>query len=220
MDGDRQGTVPPTLQVVNRPLLSQLVRTLRWHRRTFAAFLAAVAVYASLQALAARDGTVAVVTAVNPISGGQKIDAADVAVTALPGDAVPEGAIGDPAEVIGRIAIAALPRRAVLTPDDLVTGGRLVSPGRVALPVSLGQSAAVELVKVGDTIDILGSDPAGESVAVVASGVRVVAMPATDSGGMLADTSGERVVLVEVSPAQAAEITASAALAALSISFR
>lgn len=206
---------------MNRAVLSQLVRTLRWHRRTFAALLAALAVYAALEAVAARDGaTSTVVTAVHPIAGGRAISAADVTVAALPAEAVPEGALTDPSDVVGRVAVASIPRRGVLTPDDLVTGGRLVSPGRVALPVSLGRSAAVELVRVGDTIDLLGTDPAGDSVTAVASSVRVVAIPEGGAEGLLADTSGERVVLVEVTPDQAARITASAAVAALSISFR
>lgn len=194
---------------------TSLRRALRWHRRTFAALLAGIAVYAGLSALTSDDDDSAqTVLAARPIAGGQIITAADLELTHVPRRALPEGAISDPGAVLGRTAVAPIPRRSALTGSDLLTGGTLVRPGRVALPVTLG-SAAAELLTVGDTIDIIGAGTDSGVKGVIAGGVRVVAMPAAADTGALAG-SDEALVLIDVTPDVAARVSTAAAISALS----
>ncbi len=161
------------------------------------------------------DSTAAIaLVAVRPISGGQVIGEADLERARLPASALPEGALTDPATAIGRTAVASIPRHGVLTNADLLTGGSLVGPGRVALPVTLGGGAALDLLRVGDRIDIIGATADGASVGVIASGVRVVAIPAPE-GGMLAGSGSGRVVLIEVTPDIAARVSSAAAVSSV-----
>ena len=171
--------------------------------------------YAALVALGHGDSATApALVAVRSIEGGRAISAADVEVASVPLQSLPEGALVDPAQAVGRTALAALPRRGVLTTSDLLTGGSLVGAGRVALPVTLGGGAALGLIRVGDRIDLLGASNEGSAVGVVATGVRVVAIPPGDSG-LLPGSPGDRVVLIEVDPDAAARISAAATVSTI-----
>lgn len=196
-------------------LLTSLRRAARWHRRTFAALLAGVAVYAGLTALTHPEGDLSwAVIAVRPVGGGQLITSSDIDLVQIPSAALPEGVITDPNAVVGRTAVAPIPRRAAVTASDLLSGGSLVGVGRVALPVTL-DSAAAGLLRVGDTIDIIGAGSDTGIKGIVAAGVRVVAIPnAADSGGF--GGSSERLVLIDVTPGVAAGVSSAAAISALS----
>jgi Flp pilus assembly protein CpaB len=197
-------------------LFDTLRRAARWHRRAIAALLVAVAVLAGLNTVSARTaGDVPVVIAQRSIAAGSRIAAADLAVDALPASIVPEGALTDIGQAVDRIAVVEVPVRQVLTPTALLgTEGR-VGSGQVALPVTFGTAGTVGLLGVGSRIDVLGPNASGSGYGVVAAGVRVAAIPAVDDGGLLPNGSS-RLVLLEVSSAQAAEIVASMSVSALS----
>lgn len=193
-------------------------RALRWHRRTFAAIFAAVAVLAGLEAASASRGDTVVVVAARPIAGGQRIAAADLTELRLAADAVPDGALTSPSDAVDRTAISAIPRRGVLAATSLVTGGSLVASGRVALPVRVDENAPIELLAVGDRIDLMGPGASG-SLEVVVRDARVVALPTSGSSGMLSAGPG-RVLLVDLSPTDATRVASAAAISTLSFALR
>lgn len=198
--------------------LDSIRRSLRWHRRTFAASFAALAVFAGLEAATASRGDSVVVVAARPIAGGQRIAAADLTELRLPSEAVPEGALTTAAEAMDRTAISAIPRRGVLAATSLVTGGSLVASGRVALPVRVDENAPIELLAVGDRIDLMGTGSSG-SLEVVVRDTRVVALPTSGSSGMLSASPG-RVLLVDLSPTDATRVAAAAVVSTLSFALR
>ncbi|MEA4945788.1 MAG: SAF domain-containing protein [Propionicimonas sp.] len=196
-----------------RAFLTSLARAVRWHRRVVAAACAAVAVYAGLTALTDSDRGSVVLAAGHDIDAGHTLAAGDLTKLRLPAEAVPAGALTDPDQAVGRTVVTLVPARAVLTPRDLVTAGSVVAAGRVALPVSFGDAAPLELLRVGDRIDVLGADKTGETAAVAAN-VRVAALPAADDGGFLGSRHAPP-VLLDLSPEEAARVTASAAASTL-----
>jgi Flp pilus assembly protein CpaB len=202
------------------PLLDPLRRAFRWHRRWFAAVFAAIAVLAALNAVAAREpGEVSAVLAARDIAGGARLTEADLREVRLPAELVPEGAPADAGQLLGRTVISRIPERGVLTAANLLDSAGLVGPGKVAMPVRFGEAAALALLRVGGRIDVLGSGADGADYAVVASAVRVVALPASTDPGLLGGGQGA-LALVEVDSAQAAAIAAASAVSALSFALR
>ena len=201
-------------------LVDSLRRAFRWHRRAFAALFAAVAVLAVLSSFSARDadGT-EVLVAARAIAGGAVVAASDLQVVRLPASGVPEGAITDPEQAVGRVVVAEVPTRRVLTGSDLLGAAGLVGSGMVALPVRFGEAGTVGLLDVGNRIDILGPTAGTEAYGVVAAAVRVVAIPKGEDTGLL-DGGQAELVLVEVSSAQAAAIAAAASVSSLSFALR
>lgn len=182
------------------PRLALLVRRGRRavlaRRRTLAALCAATAVLAALQAQAAPPPPrTMVLTAAHDLDAGVVVQGSDVRRTAYPPDAVPEGTLGRSAAV-GRTTTG--PVRA----GEPVTDARLVAaslldgyPGLVAVPVRIGDPAAVRLLQVGDRVDLLAADPQGRRDAeTVGSDVPVLAIPVmpSESAGL---TEGALVVV-------------------------
>lgn len=196
-------------------------RAFRWHRRGFTALFAALAVLAGLNALTTSEsGRVSVVVAAQRIDAGAKVAGSDLQVAQLPPAAVPEGALTDPAQAEGLVVVAPVPARRVLVPSDLLGDESQVAPGKVALPVRFGEAASVSLLRVGGRLDVLGptSDSGGHGV--VASQVRVVAIPVGTDSGLLGGGGASALVLLEVTTREAAAITAAASISALSFALR
>ena len=87
--------------------------------------------------------------------------------------------VGDPAAVLGRTLAAPVRRGAPLT-DLSVVSRPLTSayPGRVATPVRVADGGVVDLLRVGDLVDLVAADPQGRAAArTVASRVTVIAIP-------------------------------------------
>lgn len=185
-------------------LLSSLRRALRWHRRLLAAALAGLAVYFALTALTQSDDTAVVVVAARSIASGATLSAGDLTTLALPRSAVPEGAVTEAGQAIGQTVISPVPARAALTASALAGSGKLVAPGRMALPVGLSDSAPLGLVRVGDRIDLLGPGDSG-AVEVLATGTRVIAIPSVESGLL---GGGSPLIVVDVSRDEAARLVA------------
>ena len=202
------------------PLIESLLRALRWHRRWFAALFAALAVLAVLNTLSTAEtsGAPTVVVA-RSIPGGTTVVAEDLRMERLPPSMVPEGAFSDPAAVIGHTVVIPVSERSILTPTILLESGAIVAVGKVALPVRFAEATALPLLHVGARIDVLGTAATGSGYGVVASDVRVVAIPAPSDGGVLGGSQGG-LVLIEVDSAQAAAIAAAASVSAVSFALR
>ncbi len=202
------------------PLIESLLRALRWHRRWFAALFAALAVLAALNAFSSAETSGApTVVAARSIPGGTKVVAEDLRIVRLPPAMVPAGAFSEPAAVIGHTVVIPVPARGVLTPASLLESDALVAAGKVALPVRFAEASALPLLRVGSHIDVLGATANGSDYGVVASDVRVVAIPAPSEGGVLGG-SQSGLVLVEVDSGQAATIAAAASVSAVSFALR
>lgn len=200
--------------------LQSLIRAFRWHRRGFAALFAALAVLAGLNALTASEpGDRSVVVAAHPIPAGARLARSDLQLGVLSAAAVPEGALTDLAQAEGLVVVAPVPSRRALVASDLLGDESQVASGKVALPVRFGEAASVSLLRVGGRVDVLGPTSDGGGHGVVASQVRVVAIPVGTESGLLggAETT---VVLLEVTAQDAAAITAAASISALSFALR
>ncbi|MEP6759849.1 MAG: Flp pilus assembly protein CpaB [Sporichthyaceae bacterium] len=159
------------------------------HRRLLAAGLLAGSTACAISVLApAPPPTSPVAAAAHDLAGGTTITAEDLRIVNVPRESVPTGAIIDEAQLTGRVL--AVPVRA----GETITDVRLVGPALlagygerlVAAPVRIADAGSARLLQPGDVIDVLAADSATETAAgetavtearLVASGVRVVAVP-------------------------------------------
>jgi Flp pilus assembly protein CpaB len=181
-------------------------RFLAVHRRLVAS-LAAMACVFALAVIAADRGEprVDVVAAAGRVAAGHQLTAADLTTVAAPAGLVPDGALTEVGEAVGRMLAAALPRGAIVTADSLVAeSGHAAGPGRLVLPVTVAQTDVLKLLRPGDEIALLIPDgPAGETV--VADDALVVAVPDSAADGFLG-SGGAAYVLVDVPNETAARL--------------
>src|SRR5690606_35977836 len=106
-----------------------------------------------------------------------------------------------------------------------ITDARLVAPAlmtghedRVALPVRLPDPAAVDLLRAGDTVDLLAADPAGGRASTVARDALVITVP---SQGETVSTQGQagRVVVLAIAPDEVEAVTVAAVQAFLTVAW-
>ena len=177
-------------------------------RRPLAALLTAVAVLASLRTLAPPpEPTARVLVAAHDLEPGAVLGADDLTAADYPVGTVPDGLARDP---VGRILAAPLRRGEPLT-DVRLVGPSLTAgyDGLVAVPVRLPDAGTVDLLTVGDRVDLVAADPGGGGVRVVAAGVPVLALPRASGGPASAGLTG-RLVVVGATPGSAAGIAEAA----------
>src|SRR3954454_7864733 len=187
-------------------LLHTVRRTIDWHRRTIAALLAGVAVFASLSALAPKHPpTLEVWSAAHDLAGGSPIRAADIVLTRIPSTLVPAGALQAGSTVVGRLLAAPVRRGEPLTDVRLLGPSLLAALGRagqVAVPVRLADgAAAAALARPGEVVDVLAVGSLDDSAvsadpSVVAAAVRVLTVP--DRDGAFRSDGGSDAGLVVV----------------------
>lgn len=198
-------------------------KTLSWHRRAVAAVCAVVAVLALAAALRPPDAPGApVVVAAATLRGGQPVAPGDVRVARWPAELVPAEAITDPSAVIGRTLAAPVTSGTPLTAVAVVADrSGALAPGMVIAPVRVADPDLIALLRPGDRIDLLGAGAEGR-YAVLADGVRLVAVPtAEESGGGLAPSgSGASMVLVEVDADAALTLAEAAAAGPIAVVLR
>lgn len=201
-----------------------LSRALSWHRRKLAVVLAVAAALTGINAaLPPEPATVAVVRAAARLDGGKILAASDLTTSRLPVDAVPDGALGDLAAVVGQKLAAPITKGQVLTELSVASAGRSVRRGLVVAPLRLADADVVGLLRVGDAVDVVAADGEARRAVVVARAVRVVGLPQApeDSGigGSISTTSGA-LVLVEVDSHTATLLAQAAVSATLSVVLR
>jgi Flp pilus assembly protein CpaB len=184
-----------------------LRRTLLLRRRLLAALLAGVAVFAGLRAAAPpAPPSVWVVTAAHDLDGGAVLATGDLTRVAYADGTAPDGSTTLDA-ALGRTLAAPLRR------GEPVTDVRLVGPGLlsgysgsldpsgdvVALPVRVPDAGVVALLRVGDLVDLLATDPSGGGTTTVATDVPVLAIPQPDASaqgfGATGTLSGRLIVV-------------------------
>lgn len=206
-------------------LLHGIRRTVDWHRRPITAALAGIAVLLGLSALSPKPvPTRPVWTAAHDLRGGAPLRASDIVLRHVPLALVPAGALAAGSTVVGRLLAAPVRRGEPLTDVRLLEPSLLAALGRaddVAVPVRVADgAAAAALAHPGDIVDVLATGALDNSAvdppAVVASGVTVLSVPGRDS-----ETGSDAgLVVVAVTPDQAAALASAAARSRLSLVLR
>jgi Flp pilus assembly protein CpaB len=194
--------------MVQRPTgptrLSRVLRRVRRvvlaRRRWLAALLAGVAVAAAVQAATAPPPpAVGVLTAARDLPAGAVLQGDDLVLVDFAPGSVPSGT---GREVVGR-TLAAPVRRGEPVTDVRLVGPALTAsdPELTAVPVRLPDAGMVELLDVGDRIDLIGTDPQSSGASVVATDVLVLAIP-RPSGDAGASGQPGGLVVVGAAPAE------------------
>ncbi|KAA1422833.1 hypothetical protein FE697_011815 [Mumia zhuanghuii] len=189
-------------------LLTSLRRRVRTHRRPLAALCAAGAVVATVQAAQPDPGpTQQVLVANTTLRSGSLVGPGDVEATAVPAALVPAGALASIDDTRGRIVAAPVPEGAMMTRLSLVGPGLLdgYRRGTALVSVRVADAAGVTAVRVGDAVDVVGTDPRGTSAPkVLARRAQVAATPS--------DEGDDRAVLVLAVDADTARTLSGAAV--------
>lgn len=178
------------LRVVRRHLLLR--------RRLLAALLSGVAAVAAVRAASPPPPpTVAVTVAARDLPAGATLAAGDVRTRAYPVDAAPEDLAPT---AVGRVLAAPVTRGEPLTRVRLVGPGLAhAQSGQSVLPVRLSDAGVAALLRPGDEVDLMATDPRSGDTRVLAESVTVLAVPpepATPVGG----TTPGALVVVGVPP--------------------
>lgn len=185
-----------------RRFLRSFTRAVSWHRRKLAVIAAVAAVVTGITAASPPPpATTGVVVAVSEVRGGVVITADHVRVAQVPPRLLPKGAVTDPAEVIGFLAVSSIAEGEFLTDVRVLSARALSGPGRVMAPLRLADADLVDLLHSGDIVDVLAADGQTGVATVLATGVRIVSIPQArkSSQGVVSPTStGGSLVLVDV----------------------
>lgn len=203
-----------------RRSLSSARRRLLLHRRLLAALAVAVAVLAGLQAAAGPGAaTTEVTVAARDLPAGTTLAAADLTTVAVPLDAAPARSPA-PDELLGRVLAGPVPAAETVTEARLVGAAGLdLAPGQVAVPVRLPDPGTAALLRLGDEVDLVATDPQAGSTRTVGRDVRVVALPEPGDASEPGATTG-RLVVVAVASGEAHDVAGAAVRDFLTVAFR
>ena len=177
----------------------------------------AVAAVSGLRTIAPPEpDTVEVLVAARDLPSGPLLVPDDHGGGSFPVDLAPSGASH---RVAGRVLAAPLARGEVLTEARVVGPGLAeAQAGQTVLPVRLPDAGMATLLRAGDEVDLMATDPGTGSTYVVARGVTVLATPTGVPEGP-AGGSGGALVVVGASAADAVEITSAALAQFLTVSW-
>jgi Flp pilus assembly protein CpaB len=204
---------------LNPPLLRRISTSLRpdWTRTVLARRVGAggLVVLAGIATLRSNpDGDSAeVVVAARDLHPGTALTTDDVRLEKRLATTVPDGSQADLGAVVGSTLASPTRRGEVLT-DVRLLGSRLAEsaagPGARIVPLHLADSALIDLVRVGDVVDVLAA-PANDSQGAsrVLAADAVVVLVSAKQKVQAADS--DRVVLVAL-PARVANTVAGSAL--------
>jgi Flp pilus assembly protein CpaB len=203
--------------------LRELRRAASWHRRLLAAGLAAAAMGMGLHVVSPDPPpTTRVLAAAHDLAGGHRLRAGDLREVGLPTELVPAGALAPGDAAVGRLLAAPLRSGQPLCDVQLIGRSLLAGYGTdvVGAPVRIGDAGSVALLDVGESVDVLASDPRGgdASATLLASAVPVVAIPdvATDGGPL----GGGALVVLAVSAELASRLAQASVAEQLSLVLR
>lgn len=196
-----------------------LTRAVSWHRRKLAVVAAFAAVLTGVAAASpAGPPTLTVLRATSQLAGGVVVTAADLEVDTVVRDDAPADALSDPADVVGHTLAAPVADGQMMTGLTLVSTRSALPRGHVVAPLRLADADLAALLRPGEVVDVIAADSQSPKASVVASGVRVVTVPAVADKDT--QTQSGALVLVEVDPAQAALIARAAVSGTLTIIWR
>lgn len=166
------------------PTSSTLRRFVLTHRRLLAAGFAGLAVLFALGALKPSTDGVRIVVARHDLASGSVLTAEDLHTTRVPTTGRPSHSSTSVTGLVGRRIAGPMRRGEALTDYRLLQPGLLAGydKGFVLSTVRIADATQLSSIKVGDHVNVIGTDPAGESVsAVIARRVVVVSLPRTES---------------------------------------
>ncbi|MFI7481788.1 SAF domain-containing protein [Kocuria sp. M1R5S2] len=178
----RRPRVPRRRYPVSLRLRSALSR----RRRLAAALLAGLAAALVVLRLSPPGtGTAPVVTAAEPLSAGTVVTAEQLLVTDYPHALVPEGAVADPAELVGRTLAAASGRGEPLTAAAVVGPGLLTGrpAGVTAVTLRIHDPGVLRHVRTGDHVDVVHLPDGAAGTGEVLGRALPVLWVTTGSGG-------------------------------------
>ncbi|MCV6963294.1 flagellar biosynthesis protein FlgA [Mycobacterium intermedium] len=205
-------TLPSRLAMALRPDWTRTVRA----RRIAAGALVVLAGVAALRPDPA-DDRADVVVAVRDLSPGAALTGDDVRLETRLATTLPDGAQTDLGAAVGATLASPTRRGEVLT-DVRLLGNRLaeatVGPGARIVPLHLADNALIDLIRVGDVVDVLAA-PATEGQQTPQPVPRVLATDAVvvlvSAKNKTQSTEADRVVLIAL-PARVANAVAGSAL--------
>jgi pilus assembly protein CpaB len=153
--------------------------------------------------------TVHVVRALTSVPAGTALQEGQVALQAVAASAVPQDAVTTVDVALGQTVIAGLTPGQILTTPLLLTPRAVSRPGRVLTPLRLQDAGVVGLLRAGEVVDVLATDPDTAETAVVATGVRVVVAPSS-SEERLPTSTEDVLLLIEVDRPAATRLAAAA----------
>ncbi|MGV0789093.1 SAF domain-containing protein [Mycolicibacterium sp. XJ2] len=187
-----------------------------WTRAVLARRIAAGALVVLAAVAAVRpdpdDQHVDAVVAARDLSPGSELTAADIRREKLDATTVPDGVQTDAAAVVGATLAGPVRRGEALTDVRLLTprlAEGAAGPTARIVPLSLDQTAVLDLIRPGDVVDVLaaGGEPDTRPRVVASDAIVVLVSEKPTATGAGAD----RVVLVAL-PAHAANEVAAATL--------
>lgn len=201
-----------------RRFLRDLRRAVSWHRRKLAVVAAVAAVLSAVSAAApAGPPTLRVVRAAAELPSGALVGAQDVSLAEVAEDALPRGALVDPALVIGHRVLGPVAEGQVLTRVHLLAGQVGVAAGHVVSPLRIADPEVATLLHPGAAIDVIAADPEGAAATVVAKEVKVLAIPPPQSELANSTATEGALVLVEVDDKTATLLAQAAATTRISL---
>lgn len=192
-----QASAPRTASAWRRHR-DRLRRAFAVRRRLIAAVLAAAAVASTVAAARpAPAPTVDAVVVASDLPAGHVLRAQDVSTRDVPPDLLPSGAVAAGDVPVGRVVASPLRSGQMLT-DTAVLAPSLLDghpADTVLATIRVVDPAATAAVRPGDRVSVVATDlMGGGGAAVVAPGVRVVALPGDDDGAS-SPTTGQAVLL-------------------------
>ncbi len=197
-----------------RALFARARRLLLRYRRVLSALLAALAVLGVVESLSPptpRLHNVVVVS--HDVSSGETLTGNDVTVEQVPQPLVPDGTSSSPTAVVGR-TVGGPMRAGEPVTDRRLLGRPMLSgypEGLVAAPVRIRDAAVVGLLRAGDRVSVYAAGGDTSYAALVLERVSVVALPPVD------DAQEGGLVVLAVTPSQAAALAQASATAPLSV---
>lgn len=193
-------------------LLRQVRRHALIHRRGLAALCLAVAVWAALSALEPTPPPgIRVWTAAADLPSGTVVRAADLQAATVPPEAAPSAA-HDLGALDGRVLAGPVGAGEILTSTQMLGPRRLAGyPGRSAVPLRIPDAEAAALLRVGDAVDLVASDPQQPRAGIrIATDAVVLALPRPVTGSGVPGLDGGLVVFA-VADAEVLAVSAAAA---------
>ncbi|MDU1582008.1 SAF domain-containing protein [Cutibacterium granulosum] len=137
-------------------------------------------------------GTVCVVNAKEPISGGSRVQAKQVGTICVPESMVPEGKFGRVDEVIGQSVSIDVPTGAILTSSHLLTRSH-AKPGTALVGVQLSDSSLLSMLRVGQRVSVVASGDDGPGI--IAKDAVIRGLPHEGGGGLMSNDQSELIVV-------------------------
>ena len=174
------------------------------YRRPLIAALSALLLLAIVGAIRGSRPTVEVVVALNPISAGEQLGAADVTVKRVP-TAAGSGAATSTSDVVGRTSLVALqPGQPIYA--SFTIGRTSIPGGQAAVPLRPADAASAITVHAGERVDVIGQRTADDAASVLARNVTVLAITAPKTSGLLKSAVDTPMVIVITDPYTASEL--------------